>query len=40
MRSFFARRILHRFSQRYGYNTGYLEMLLKEFLPPFSNSRL
>ncbi len=30
MRSFFARRILHRFSQRYGYNTGYLEMLLKE----------
>ncbi|HET7889872.1 MAG TPA: hypothetical protein VFL62_26870 [Bradyrhizobium sp.] len=29
MRSWFARRLLRRYSQRYGYDTGYLEMLLK-----------
>jgi hypothetical protein len=30
MRSFFARRILRHFSQRYGYDTSYLEMMLRE----------
>jgi hypothetical protein len=30
MRSFFARRILRHFSRRYGYDTTYLEMLLRE----------
>ena len=30
MRSFFARRILRRFNQRYGYDTSYLDMLLRE----------
>ena len=30
MRSFFARRILRRFNQRYGYDTSYPDMLLRE----------
>ena len=30
MRSYFARRILRRFNQRYGYDTSYLDMLLRE----------
>lgn len=30
MRSFFARRILRSFRQRYGYDTSYLDMLLRE----------
>ncbi|MDE1935725.1 hypothetical protein [Bradyrhizobium sp.] len=30
MRSFFARRLLRQFRQRYGYDTSYLEMLLRE----------
>jgi len=30
MRSWFARRLLRRFRQQYGYDTSYLDMLLKE----------
>jgi hypothetical protein len=30
MRSFFARRLLRRFNQHYGYDTSYLDMLLRE----------
>ena len=30
MRSWFARRLLRRYSKHYGYDTSYLEMLLKE----------
>jgi hypothetical protein len=30
MRSFFARRLLRQFRQRYGYDTSYLDMLLRE----------
>ena len=30
MRKFIARRMLRAFSKRYGYDTGYIEMVLKE----------
>lgn len=30
MRKFIARRMLHAFSKRYGYDTGYIEMVLEE----------